>query len=898
MIKIPRIIVKSGYIQSRKHREYYTNYIATRDGVEKFKISNGDKPATLRQKEMINRMISDYPSTKHMFEYEDYIKEPYRENASELISAIIDQNLNDIATKENYTNYIATRPRVERLGEHGLFSDAGAVADLKKIAKEIGEHEGYVWTHIISLKREDAQRLGFDNAHSWMNLCQAKRNELAEAMKIDPSDLKWYAAYHDEGHHPHIHMMVYSANPRNGFLTNKGIGKIRKMFAGEIFKNDLVHIYQEQTKTRDEIKSYSKDVVENLLSGINHPLIDNDVIFQKILGLRESLKDYHGRMVYGYIPKNAKQIVDDILKELEKDENIKQLYEQWLLYKKDIHQTYSAKNLENLDIPMFEQKEFKSIKNIILKEVMNYDMDFNFREVNVNECEDDNVQELAEFEDKAHLLCYPEDKIRYNGSGSYSYLEWSDEYKKAVKLFYGSEDTVQDIDGAEDILTAESDKGNVLAMELLAKCYELNHDNEDANQWYSKALNGFQTVLESADNDFIESYSHYRLGKFYLYGKGTDIDYLKAVAHFQNSSDNQYAEYCLGTMHQRGLGVEQNDRIAFEFFESSAEKNNPFAQYETARYLEQGASVVRDIERAVTLYENAYKIFEMMASNRKDDNLLYKLGIMTYRGKGCDADYQKAAKYLEDAVALDNKNAKIQLAKIYLKENEFSKIPEAVKWLEESNNPLCFYILGKEYYQGMHVEKDINKAIRYLEKCEENMFACNLLAKIYEELNDMEKSINYLHRASALEYDVAQVKLGKIYLEGKYVVQDIQKGIDYLIKAGSKNNQFAQYMLGKLFLFGKDVPQDKELAVEYLTRSAVQGNEYANYLLKHMNDYQNQSLALLTSRFFHHISRIIEQTVALNRNNPLSGVDRKLKRKLLQKRSALGHKEDDHTLHF
>lgn len=896
---IPRIIVKSGYIQSGKHREYYANYIATRDGVEKFKTSNGDKPATIKQKDMINKIISDYPKTKEIFEYEDYIKEPNRENASELISAVIDRNLDDIATKENYTNYIATRPKAERFGEHGLFTDDGADIDLNEVAKEIGQHEGNVWTHIISLKREDAQRLGFDNAQSWMNLCQAKRNELAEAMKIDPNELKWYAAFHNEGHHPHIHMMVYSTNPKNGFLTNKGIDKIRKMFACEIFKNDLIHIYQEQTKARDEIKLYSKDVVENLLKEIEQPLINNDVIFQKILSLRESLKDYHGRMVYGYIPKNAKQLVNDILKELEKDDNIKQLYEQWLLYKKDIHQTYSANNhLKKLDIPMFEQKEFKSIKNMILKEIMNYDLSINFNEINTDDGDkdDESVQELAEFYDNSHLLCYPDDKIKHNGSGSY--LEWSAEYRKAVKLFYGSEDTVQDIDGAEDILTNESDKGNVLAMELLAKHYEVNADKKSASLWYSKALDGFHTVLENADNDFIESYSHYRLGKLYLYGKGTDIDYLKAVAHFENSSNNQYAEYCLGTMYQRGLGVKQDDHNAFKYFESSAEKNNPFAKYETARYLEQGTVADKDMERAMILYKYAYKSFEKMASNRKDDNLLYKLGIMTYRGKGCVADYEKAVTYLEDAVALDNRNAKIQLAKIYLKENEFSKIPEAIRWLEESDDLLCFYILGKEYYEGVHVEKDISKAIKYLKKCEDNMFACNWLAKIYEELNDMEKFIAYLHKADILGYDVAQVKLGKIYLEGKYVVQNIQKGIDYLMKAESKNNQFAQYMLGKLFLFGKDVPQDKELAVKYLTRSASQGNEYAKYLLEHMNDYQNQPLALLTSRCFHHISKIIEQTVPLNRNNPLSGVDRKLKRKLLQKRSALGHKEDDHSLHF
>lgn len=898
-MKIPKIIVKSGYIQSGKHREYYANYIATRDGVEKFKTSNGDKPATTKQKDMINKIIRDYPITKQMFEYEDYIKEPNRENASELISAVIDRNLDDISTKENYTNYIATRPKAERLGEHGLFSDKGIEINLNEVAKEIGQHEGNVWTHIISLKREDAQRLGFDNAQSWMNLCQAKRNELAEAMKIDPNELKWYAAFHNEGHHPHIHMMVYSTNPKNGFLTNKGIDKIRKMFACEIFKNDLIHIYQEQTKARDEIKLYSKDVVENLLRGIE-PLIDNDAIFQKILSLREILKDYHGRMVYGYIPKSAKQVIDDILKELEKDENIKQLYEQWLLYKKDIHQTYSANNLEKLDI--FEQKEFKSIKNMILKEIMNYDLSINFNEINTDDGDkdDESVQELAEFDDNTHLLCYPDDKLKHNGSGSY--LKWSDEYKNAVKLFYGSEDTVQDIDEAEDILIAESDKGNVLAMELLAKHYEVNDDKESASLWYCKALEGFHTVLENAmientDNEFIVSYVNYRLGKLYLYGKGTDVDYQQAISHFENSA-NQYAEYSLGTMYQRGLGVDKDEDAAFHYFESSAEKNNPFAKYETARYLEQGTVADKDMERAMISYKYAYKSFETMASNRKDDNLLYKMGIMTYRGKGCESDCQKAIKYLEDAVALDNRNAKIQLAKIYLKENEFSRIPEAIKWLEESDDPLCFYILGKEYHDGVHVEKDINKAIHYLEECKDNRYAYNRLAKIYEELNDMEKSIAYLHKADILGYDVAQVKLGKIYLEGKYVVQNIQKGIDYLMKAESKNNQFAQYMLGKLFLFGKDVTQDKELAADYLTRSAKQGNEYAKYLLEHMNDYQNQPLALLTSRCFHHISKIIEQTVPLNRNNPLLGVDRKLKRKLLQKRSALGHKEDDHSLHF
>lgn len=191
-------------MKGRAHKEYYVKYIATRDGVEKIQMSHGDKPVTPKQKELIKHLMDDYPDSKAMFEYEDYMSDSNRENASELISAIMDQNIHDVATKENYVNYIANRPRVERLGEHGLFSDAGKSIILNDVVKEVGKHEGNVWTHIISLKREDAKRLGFDHANSWMNLCHAKRNELAEAMRIAPNNLRWYAAFHNEGHHPHI----------------------------------------------------------------------------------------------------------------------------------------------------------------------------------------------------------------------------------------------------------------------------------------------------------------------------------------------------------------------------------------------------------------------------------------------------------------------------------------------------------------------------------------------------------------------------------------------------------------------------------------------------------------------------------------------------------------------
>ena len=193
-----RIIVKSGYMKGKSHKEYYVNYIATREGVEKFKSDYGNMKATKKQQKLIQQLIKDYPTATGMFEYNDFKENPTRENASEFISSVIDANLDDITTKENYIDYISHRPRVEKLGEHGLFSDAGLQFELNDVVKEIGEHEGNVWTHIISIKREDATRLGFDSVQSWMSLCQEKRNDLAKAMKIDPNNLKWFAAFHNE----------------------------------------------------------------------------------------------------------------------------------------------------------------------------------------------------------------------------------------------------------------------------------------------------------------------------------------------------------------------------------------------------------------------------------------------------------------------------------------------------------------------------------------------------------------------------------------------------------------------------------------------------------------------------------------------------------------------------
>lgn len=874
-------------------------YIATRDGVEKIQMSHGDKPATHKQKKLLEQLLQDYPASTSLFEYEDYMKESTRENASELISSIMDQNITDVATKENYVDYIANRPRVERLGEHGLFSDAGKLIDLEKVVQEVGQHQGYVWTHILSLKREDAARLGYDNAKSWMELCRAKRNEMAEAMRIDPSNLEWYGAFHNEGHHPHIHMVVYSKNPKQGFVTREGINRIRKMFAGDIFHQDLMNIYKDQTEVRDELKHYSQKVVQDMLQGIDQTVCsENSVIINKLKELKESLSNYHGRMVFAYIPKESKKIVNDIMRELEKEEHVQKLFEEWKLYRQSVLETYRDELQEQL--PLLEQKEFKSIKNMILKEVMSYDDNTVSYDEQITDME---VPEQTVYvEGEAKTIDDIIDYSTEHTSPKYV-LKWSENYKKACELFYGSDDTPQDLEQAKALLETECENHNVLAYELLAKLLEVeDKENSESFHLYNQALLGSLDILNTDHSEFVQSYLQYKTGKFYYYGKGCEQDYEKAYKHFDRS-DSEYAMYCLGTMYQRGYYVEQSDTMAFEYFDRSSEKGNPFASYEVGTYYACGTIFPKDEAAATIYYETAYRKFEDMLKKREDDNLLYRLGEMTYYGKGVEKNTEKAKEYLEKAVSFDNRNAKYLLAMIYLKEYDYPNIPQAIEWLKESENPQALYTLGKAYLKGIVVEQDMEKAVHYLTLSAEtkNSYAMYSLAKIYltnSSYIDTNKGISYLLEASSLGNEYALVMLGNVYLKGEVVEKDVEQAVNYLQMAADKNNAFAQYILGKLFLFGKEVEQDKEKAKAYLEISAVQGNTYAQYLLEHMDDYQNQPLALMTSRLFHHISKIFTNTFPDRSGSPLAGVDKKLARKIKEKKMAQGHNAKDHEINM
>ena len=362
--------MKSPYIKpnSKTHIGNYVSYIATRDGVEQADSTQKFMDATERQKQIIKKLLSDYPDSKDLYEYQDYLDKPNRGNADELILRIAETHAELFGDREKYVSYIAQRPRVEKISSHGLFTDGGVPIVLSNVQKEVAESKSNVWTHIISLKREDAERLGYNNAKAWMNLIRSQRNMIAENMKIAPENFRWYAAFHNEGHHPHIHMIAYSTKPNEAYLTEKGIENIKSNLAKVIFRQDLISIYQKQTEHRDKLRAEARDIVENLVSKINSEIYVSASIQHKLLELADRLSNTTGKKVYGYLKPDVKAIVDSIVEELASDGRIKKLYDLWYGQKENTIRTYTDEVPDR--IPLAQNKEFKSIKNAIIKEAL------------------------------------------------------------------------------------------------------------------------------------------------------------------------------------------------------------------------------------------------------------------------------------------------------------------------------------------------------------------------------------------------------------------------------------------------------------------------------------------------------------------------------------------------
>lgn len=370
-----KLVTKFKYLKpgARQGRGGYAKYIATRDGVEKIDNTKRFAPVSWNQKQLIKRILRDFLDAKDMLEYEDYQQKQTVESASEFISRAIEDNAAVALNAKTYADYIATRPRAERFGSHGLFTDDGVQVNLKKVSQELNEYGGNVWTVIVSLRREDAERLGFDNGSRWRDMLRTQTQALSENLRIPMGHLKWFAAFHNESHHPHIHLIAYSTVESEGYLTKQGVQKLRSSFAKDIFAQDLLCIYEKQTEHRNCLRSESKDVLAEIVSQINAGRYSNPHLEELLLQLARRLSRTKGKKVYGYLKADVKAIVDSIVDELATDKRISALYDLWYQQREKVLRTYNS-NLPDR-VPLSQNKEFKSIKNAVIQAAINLVLD-------------------------------------------------------------------------------------------------------------------------------------------------------------------------------------------------------------------------------------------------------------------------------------------------------------------------------------------------------------------------------------------------------------------------------------------------------------------------------------------------------------------------------------------
>ena len=367
-----KIIVTTRYYKGNRTKGTgkLLKYMATREGVEKLDTNAEHKPSTKQQDSLIYRALRHYPDIYQYPEFESYVKNMTKANAAELLSAIVERNADTAADLKTLTHYVAERPGVEKLGSHGLFSDTDDDIDLEKAAEEVASVDGIVFADVISLRREDASRLGYDNAEAWKNCVRRNINEIAEAHKIPVSELKWYAAFHNTKHHPHIHLMVYSANG-NGYITKKGYEKLKSAFANDIFRNEQYKLFKLQTDIREELKDKYDELLRNISSS-RAPL----GYASKCFGLALSLSEYTGRKQYAYLPKELKEQVNEILNLFAEQPDIKELYSEWNRLNREKLSVYYDSS-KNPDIPLADNKEFRVLKNKIINHILQMDMSQN-----------------------------------------------------------------------------------------------------------------------------------------------------------------------------------------------------------------------------------------------------------------------------------------------------------------------------------------------------------------------------------------------------------------------------------------------------------------------------------------------------------------------------------------
>ena len=366
-----KIIVSCRFQKSAKDMADLIRYMATREGVEKLPSGEKYNIATQKQHDLILSVVKHFPQSKKFLEYDDYYAMPTRENANEFLDAVAERYADRADELKGLVSYISNRPGVEKIGSHGLFTQFDMPIDLDTVAERVANHDGIIWTEVVSLRREDAERLHFNNAEAWKNLVRRNINEIAKAHRIKIEDIEWYGAFHNTTHHPHIHLIILSKG-QEGFLSEKGIKEMRRAFGQDIFRDEQYKLATIETGYRNQLKEQLADLLQQLRTRQSIPNADYYLFLLR--KIQEEVEQQKGKKLYGYLPRKVKKLVDFALHEFAKDGDLSEIYLKWNeVNREKLSLYYDTK--DKPDVPIEKNPELRSLKNILIRTALS--MNFN-----------------------------------------------------------------------------------------------------------------------------------------------------------------------------------------------------------------------------------------------------------------------------------------------------------------------------------------------------------------------------------------------------------------------------------------------------------------------------------------------------------------------------------------
>ena len=584
-----RLIFISPYMKGGRDAArlaHRTRYFATREGVQLLKDDNAHLPVTKKQQQYIQRLLRSFQEARELPEHEGYANTPNRQTAFALIAQIHEDFIEPMDSRENYLDYVANRPGVKALGEHGLWDANGKVPSLENAVAEVAQHTGNVWTPIISLSRENAERLGYTDLKNWQDLINASITDIAKGYKIHPDRLRWYAAMHEKEKHIHVHMVLFSTDPKEGYLSRQGIRSIKSALVSTIYRNDRMHIFEQKDEQRGLLRQEAEARMAALIEQMATGTLQSDKLELLVADLAQRLREVSGKKVYGYLPPRVKRVVDEIVDELAKDERVSSAYALWQDLREQLCTDYNQTPPQR--VPLSQQKEFKTVRNMVIRETLRLsEMRFTF--------EDDAMQDEPE-----------EPPVPPDPSAERMIHQRARFYRRAKSVLDAADADPSEKSMALVTLHRLWEEGYTIAAHQLGKAYQdglgTSIDRKAAAEWFQKSAEAGNTCSAYALGKLLleqeqfpqaihwlrqaaeqnDPYAQYRLGKLLLTGaEGVPRDAVAAIKLLKDSAaqGNQFAQYTLGKLYLLGQEVQADREEALRYLVQAAAQGNTYAQY-------------------------------------------------------------------------------------------------------------------------------------------------------------------------------------------------------------------------------------------------------------------------------------------------------------------------------